>query len=68
VLNEVRRELALRYLAGSAHNMTAIAQMTGYATPSSFTRWFSAEFGKSPAAWRNEAQRTEAALSSPRDL
>ena len=61
VLNEVRRELALRYLAGSTHNMTAIAQMTGYATPSSFTRWFSAEFGKSPAAWRSEAQRTEAA-------
>lgn len=60
VLNEVRRELALRYLAGSAHNMTAIAQMTGYATPSSFTRWFSAEFGKSPAAWRDEAGRSEA--------
>ena len=33
LLNEVRRELALRYLASSAHSMTAIAQMTGYATP-----------------------------------
>ena len=59
VLNEVRRELALRYLAGSAHNMSAIAEMTGYATPSSFTRWFAAEFGISPAAWRNEARQRE---------
>jgi AraC-like DNA-binding protein len=59
VLGEVRRELALRYLAGSAHNMTAIAEMTGYATASSFTRWFAAEFGTSPAAWRNEARQKE---------
>ena len=33
---------------------TAIAQMTGYASPSSFTRWFAAEFGMAPAAWRAE--------------
>jgi AraC-like DNA-binding protein len=54
LLNEVRRELALRYLASSTHSVTAIAQMTGYATPSSFTRWFAAEFGTAPAAWRAE--------------
>ena len=59
LLNEVRRELALRYLASSTHNVTAIAQMTGYATPSSFTRWFAAEFGTAPAAWRAE-ERAEA--------
>lgn len=54
LLNEVRRELALRYLGSSTHSMTAIAQMTGYATPSSFTRWFAAEFGMAPGAWRAE--------------
>ena len=27
--------------------------MLGYAVPSSFTRWFCAEFGASPRAWRN---------------
>lgn len=59
LLNEVRRELALRYLASSAHSVTAVAQMTGYSTPSSFTRWFAAEFGMAPAAWRNE-ERGEA--------
>jgi AraC-like DNA-binding protein len=54
LLNEVRRELALRYLASSTHSVTAIGQMIGYATPSSFTRWFAAEFGMAPAAWRAE--------------
>jgi AraC-like DNA-binding protein len=68
LLGEVRRELALRYLAGSAHNMTAIAEMIGYATASAFTRWFAAEFGTSPAAWRNGTRQTEAMLSSPHDL
>lgn len=60
LLNEVRRELALRYLASSTQKVTAIAQMTGYSTPSSFTRWFAAEFGMAPAAWRAE-ERGEAA-------
>ena len=54
LLNEVRRELALRYLASPTHSITAVGQMTGYATPSSFSRWFAAEFGMAPAAWRAE--------------
>lgn len=54
LLNEVRRELALRYLSGATHNITAIAHLTGYASPSSFTRWFAAEFGMAPAQWRAE--------------
>jgi AraC-like DNA-binding protein len=57
LLNEVRRELALRYLAGSTHSVTAIAQLTGFASPSSFTRWFAAEFGMAPAQWRAEERR-----------
>lgn len=57
LLNEVRRELALRYLSSSSQSITAVAQMTGYASPSSFTRWFTAEFGMAPAAWRAEEGR-----------
>lgn len=61
LLNEVRRELALRYLSSLTHSVGTVAQMTGYATASSFTRWFTAEFGMAPAAWRAEARRgTEA--------
>jgi AraC-like DNA-binding protein len=60
----VRRELALRYLSSSTHSVTAIARMTGYASLSSFTRWFCAEFGMSPAAWRAEEreEREERAI------
>ncbi len=61
LLNEVRRELALRYLSSSTNNVTAIAQMTGYASPSSFTRWFCAEFGAAPAAWRAEERQERGA-------
>jgi AraC-like DNA-binding protein len=52
LLNDVRRELASRYLSGSHHNVATIAHMTGYASPSSFSRWFAAEFGRTPVAWR----------------
>jgi AraC-like DNA-binding protein len=55
--NEVRRELAMRYLASPAHNVSSVAQMTGYAMPSSFSRWFTAEFGMSPAQWRAEERQ-----------
>jgi AraC-like DNA-binding protein len=59
LLNEVRRELALRYLSSSTHSVTAIAQMIGYASPSSFSRWFTAEFGMAPAQWRAEERQVE---------
>ena len=61
LLNEVRRALALRYLSSSTHSITLIAHMTGYATPSSFTRWFAAEFGMAPAQWRAEERADETA-------
>jgi AraC-like DNA-binding protein len=60
LLNEVRRELALRYLSSPAHSVGSVAQMAGYATPSSFSRWFSGEFDMSPAQWRAE-EKAEAA-------
>lgn len=56
LLNETRRELARRYLTGSSHSITAISDLTGYASSSAFTRWFSGEFGMSPQHWRSEWQ------------
>lgn len=57
LLGDARRELALRYLSNSTHSVAAIAQMTGYSSPSAFTRWFAGEFGVAPAAWRAEGRR-----------
>lgn len=53
LLNEVRRDLAVRYLSASNHSVTDVGILLGYSTLSSFSRWFTVEFGKSPASWRN---------------
>jgi AraC-like DNA-binding protein len=52
LLNEVKRELAQRYLIDSERPVGAIAELTGYSSLSAFGRWFAAEFGLSAHAWR----------------
>jgi AraC-like DNA-binding protein len=68
LLNEIRHELALRHLTDSNHSIGEIAMMLGYATLGSFTRRFTQEFGKSPAAWRKadgaEAESARRQLSA----
>jgi AraC-like DNA-binding protein len=54
LLNEARRELAVRYLTNSNQSITMVAQLTGYSALSSFTRWFIAEFGIPPGKWRKK--------------
>ena len=53
LLNDVRRELAQTYLANSAHSITTISDLVGYTSISSFTRWFTGEFGMPPNSWRS---------------
>jgi AraC-like DNA-binding protein len=52
VLGEVRRELARRYVVHTPHSMGRVAEQLGYSNLSSFTRWFTAEFGCTPTALR----------------
>jgi AraC-like DNA-binding protein len=52
LLNDVKRELAQRYLIDFDRPVGAIAVLTGYSSMSAFGRWFSAEFGSSPNSWR----------------
>ena len=54
ILNDIRRELAPRYLAHSSHSLVTIAHLTGYSSLSSFSRWFAAEFHMPPMAWRKK--------------
>ncbi len=54
LINEVRRDLALRYMENPNFSLSHVAELLGYSMPSSFTRWFSAEFGNSPAIWRKK--------------
>ncbi|HEX3365308.1 AraC family transcriptional regulator [Phenylobacterium sp.] len=57
VLNDVRRELTLRYVANEDLPLARIAGLVGYARQSSFNRWFAEEFGAAPGRWRREAHR-----------
>ena len=52
LLNQTRRDLAVRYLSNSNRPITVVAHLTGYSALSSFTRWFISEFGMSPVKWR----------------
>jgi AraC-like DNA-binding protein len=52
LINEVRRDLVQRYMQNPSYSMARIAGLLGYSVPSSFSRWFAAEFGATPAAWR----------------
>jgi AraC-like DNA-binding protein len=63
LLNEVKRELAQRYLIETERPIGTVAGLTGYSSMSAFGRWFSAEFGASPNAWRL-ARLGESALGS----
>jgi AraC-like DNA-binding protein len=67
LLNEVRRDLAVRFLSGSNHSVTDVGAMLGYSTLSSFSRWFTIEFGKSPASWRNAKRGMATTASDFRD-
>ena len=52
LINEVRRELVLRYMENSRYPLRHIAELLGYSMLSSFTRWFTAQFGVPPVVWR----------------
>ena len=57
-LNAVRCELAARYVGDTTFAMARVAELLGYTTPSSFTRWFGLQFGASPQAWRRRQGHT----------
>lgn len=52
LLNEVRSDLARRYVGNARYSLGHVATMLGYSTHSAFTRWFGARFGCSPETWR----------------
>ena len=56
-LNAVRTELALRYMQNRQYSLQVVGRLLGFSAPSSFTRWFSAEFGMAPSAWRKARPR-----------
>lgn len=56
VLNATRADLAERLVAADRHSFTEISEMLAFSTPSSFSRWFTAQFGVSPRQWRKKTR------------
>jgi len=54
LVNEVRRALACRYLADHRYPVSQVAILLGFSEVSTFSRWFSAQFGKPPTRWRDD--------------
>jgi AraC-like DNA-binding protein len=52
IVDEVRRELATRYLADRGRTLADIAALLGFAAPSGFSRWYKQQFGTTAAAAR----------------
>ncbi|MBP0590673.1 AraC family transcriptional regulator [Paraburkholderia sp. LEh10] len=53
LVDEVRRELAVRYMSNPRYPIGRVATMLGYAQQGSFTNWFTRQFGMTPRDWRN---------------
>lgn len=45
LMNDVRKELAARYVFDSNRSLTEVAELLGFTAPSSFSRWYQAQFG-----------------------
>ena len=58
LVNDIRKELATRYVFESDRSLTDIAEILGFTAPSSFSRWYQAQFGCS--AKESRAQRLAA--------
>jgi AraC-like DNA-binding protein len=52
LLDEVRSELAARYVTEGDRHFAQIGEMLGFSEPSAFSRWFRKRFGVSPRGWR----------------
>jgi len=51
LLNEVRKDLVVRYLSEVSRKHAEIALLLGFSGPSSFSRWFRHEFGYKVQDW-----------------
>lgn len=55
LMNDIRKELAARYVFESSRSLTEVAELLGFTAPSSFSRWYQSQFGCSAKDSRNKA-------------
>jgi AraC-like DNA-binding protein len=59
LINCVRRELAIQLLENPASSVSEVALLLGYNRLSSFTRWFTVEFGAAPSKWTRRSPKQD---------
>jgi AraC-like DNA-binding protein len=64
IVEDVRTEMARRYLGDPSRQLYLIAKMLGFSELSAFSRWFRSRYGCSPSQWRAEAETFEISTSS----
>jgi len=52
VLNDMRREMVVRYVRNDALVLSGVAEVPGYSRQSSFNRWLANELGTAPTHGR----------------
>jgi AraC-like DNA-binding protein len=58
LLDEVRCELASRYVTEGSRRLGEIGGVLGFSETSAFSRWFHRKFGEAPSVWRRQRQAT----------
>ena len=56
LLNDLKKDMALKYLQSSSEKIINIGESLGYSSHASFTRWFRNEFGVPPSKTRRAHQ------------
>ena len=56
LMNDIRKELAVRYVFETSRSLTEVAELLGFTAPSSFSRWYLSQFGCSAKDSRSKAQ------------
>lgn len=64
VLNEVRREEAACHVLHGQLPLTEVSMLLGFSAPSTFSRWYQAQFGQSAKAHRASGRRAGPPLAS----
>src|SRR5262245_17652712 len=50
IIDEVRRELASRYVADRQRSLSEVSALLGFSAPASFSRWYRRQFGDTPSS------------------
>jgi AraC-like DNA-binding protein len=62
ILNEARIELVQRHIRTERRSLTDTAQLLGFSSLATFSRWFRGAFGVSASRWQKEQRQRRALL------